>query len=1040
MNSKNTWSFFINRRPISWLIIITVAILGIFATLTIPKEIQPEISIPIGTVSTFLPGASPTDVESLITEPLEKEISTIPELKSLSSNSGLGISVLIAEFNTDADIDVAITKLKEKVDFAKSKLPQDATDPIISKAETNAYAIINFSIIGERTVNELSTIAEEIQTELEAIKGVSKVEIAGDQEKIIQITVDQNKAENYKISLEQISNALKFSNFNLPIGTINTDKINYSVRIDNRVQTLSQIQNIPITQVSGETPTAILIKDIATVEEIHKEQAVTSRLSINGNGAKDTLTLRVYKKDGGNVIEMADAAREKIEEIKKTLPNDIEIIVSNDNSEFIRSDLGILTKSGIQTTILIIIILFLALGIREGILAGLSIPLTLLAAVVVLEIQGLTINSLTLFSLVIALGLMVDTAIVIMEGIHENLKNGMTPKEAAIQSVETYKWALIAGTMTTVFAFFPMLLVGGIIGGFLRSLPITISAALLSSIFLSLTVIPSVTVKFIEKKDLSKKSILEPIFDKAGHIFEKFINKLVRSKFIRGSIIISVIVLFTASMSLPISGKLAVEMFPKTDFQYFIIDIETPQGVILDETEKIVKELETSLYEIKEVESFLTIIGSAQAQTATDLIEIGGAPQSNRANITVNLVDAELRDQQSYEIAQGLREKLQEYPKAKITVRELTEGPPSDAPITVNLTGENLDILKSLALEIEEITKKIPQTQNVSTSITPGLNEFKFTLNNEKVARHGLSVAQVSTTIRNAVQGIEATEVKIDDEDLSIFIKYDIPNNNLVPKTSIKQIENLPISTPFGYSVTLEELGEYTLEESLSSISREKQKRVIKVKGDIEKGGNAVDITTQLQEEIGKIDIPSGYEVSFGGETQDIEESFRDLFRSMIIGIMLIGVTLVLMFNSLKQPIIILLSLPLALIGVFPGLMSIGLSLSFPAFLGVVALSGVVVNDAIVLIDRINNNRKRNLGFRTSIAEAARARLQAIFMTSITTIVGILPLSLTNEFWSGLGFTLIFGLAFSTILVLIVIPTLYFMIEGRQARKSGELY
>lgn len=1040
MTNKKPWSFFINRRPISWLIILTILALGTFSLNNIPREIQPEVTIPFGSVSTILPGASPEDVEVLITDPLEQSISTIDGLKSMTSSSGLGISIIAVEFEVEADLGTAIQDLKDKVDSVKSELPEDATEPMVLKAEANATSIINFSVASDRPLHETTKIAEDIQEELKKISGVSRVQLAGGQKEQIKITVNQTKSENYGVALEDIATALRITNFNLPIGIISTDKINYSVRIDNRFTNIEEISNTPLFSFQDTSGTTLLLKDIAKVEKTYSETAIISKLSSNGEISERNVSLMVYKKDGGNVIKIADKARETIEELQKTLPDDINIIVSNDNSEFIKTDLGILTRSGLQTTILIIIILFLALGFKEGILAGLSIPLTLFATVIVLDMQGMTINSLTLFSLVIALGLMVDTAIVIMEGIHENIRKGLPPKEAAIKSVETYKWPLIAGTMTTVFAFFPMLLVSGILGEFLKALPITISAALLSSIFISLTVIPSVAVKFIKNKTEKSKSIMEPFFLFLGRIFEKLINKLVHRRSLRVITVFITLGLFILSLSLPITGALSVEMFPKTDFRLFIINIETPKGVILEETEKIVHEIEGKLYAMEEVDNFLTIIGSSQSQAPTDLINFGAAEESNLANITLNLVDEEFRDRKSYEIAQELREELENFKGADIFVQELTEGPPSDAPITIRITGKDIKKLKEIASDIQNVIANTPQTQNIRISLKPGLNEFKFVLDREQIAYHGLSVQQIASKTRNAIQGIEASEVKFGDDELEIHIEYDIPKSYTIPNISIKTIEDLEIKTPKGYSVTLGQLGKYDIEESPSSISHEEQDRIIKVRSDVEGTANPVLITQQIQAELDNYDLPTGYNIKFGGDTEDIEKSFQELFQSMIVGIILIGATLVLMFNSLKQPLIILLSLPLALIGVFPGLTLIGQNLSFPAFLGVVALVGVVVNDSIILIDRINNNRKKGVEFRESISEAAKARLQPIFMTSITTIIGILPLALTNEFWSGLGFSLIFGLAFSTLLILIVIPILYYMIEGRQARKHGEIH
>ncbi len=898
-------------------------------------------------------------------------------------------------------------------------MPEDATDPQVAKAEPNASSIVTFSIIGDRPLSELSRVADEVAEELEQISGISRAQVTGSQEKIIQVKIDQEKAENYGLALTDISRLIEFSNLNVPIGVITTDQINYGLRIDNSIKTVEQILNLPLLD-------QVLLRDIAEAEITLSDQSVITKLSVNGKESKPTVSIQVFKETGSNIIAVVDSAKARIAELE--LDPDVEITVSNDNSEFIRTDLGILTSSGWQTIVIIVVILFLALGLAEGILAAISIPLTLLTTFMVMKAMGLSLNSLTLFSLVIALGILVDTAIVIMEGINENLKKGLNATDSAIQSVETYKWPLIAGTMTTVFAFFPMLLVSGILGEFLKALPLTISAALLSSLVISLTIIPAISTKFLAKhKGAEHKSILNSIFHKAENFFSKLIDKLLSRRFYRLLTVGIATIAFLMSMALPITGALKVEMFPQTDFRYFIINIETPKGLIISQTEKITAKIEDTLYKTPEIESFLTIIGTGQSGVATDIVTVGQAGASNLANITVNLTPKEQREKPSYEVAEELRKTFESIQDIKVTVQEFSEGPPSDAPIALNVTGNDIKTLEQIAKDIKAEISTIDGTENITDDLSPGLNEFKFTLDRDLLAAHALNGAQVAGEIRSIIQGIEVMEVKIDSEDYKIMAKYNLPSANSVANISLKDLENFQVKSPKGYSVSLSQIAEFDLSEGFSSINHDDRDRIIKIKSELRSDKNAIEVTTQLQEKLASYELPPGYQINFGGDTEDIEKSFQELFMSMGIAVLLIGFTLVLMFNSLSQPFVILLTLPLALIGVLPGLTAVGLNLSFPAFLGVVALSGVVVNDAIVLIDRINENLRGGIPLKQAIAESARSRLQPIIMTSITTIAGILPLAYTNEFWAGLGFSLVFGLIAATFLTLIVIPVIFFM-------------
>lgn len=1028
-------NFFIERKVVSFLIAIAILLYGAFAYVSTPKTLQPEITVPIGTVTTVLPGANPKDVESLVTKPLEKEIATIDSIKTLSSSSGLGTSVIIVEFEAESDLTENIQKLKDKANLANSELPEDALTPLVTKIDVEDVSAVSFSITGKRPKIELSKIAENIAEELEKVSGVGKILTVGKETKVLEILVDKDRLNQYSLDLQTLSNIVKTSHTSIPIGIINIDQSNYSLRIDNQYQSIQEILETPITVKNN---SVISLKDVAKAQEKYLSPSNISKLSNKGEESLDTITLQVFKKKDSNSIEVVDSVKEKVENIKASLPADIKITVSNDNSLYIRQDLGVLTENGLQTMLIIALILFLAMGLIEGLIAALFIPLSLCFAMIIIYSAGMSINSLTLFSLVIALGLMVDNAIVIMEGIHQNMKSGLSSKEAALETIRQYKWPLTAGTLTTVFAFFPMLLVSGIVGQFMKTLPVTISAALLGSLAIPLTIGASISAKLMEKraKKMHKKPILEPVFDKMGIFFHWLIYAILATRLRKLSVLLITLALFIGSMALPATGLLKVELFPKTDMFFFIVNIETPIGTTLEKTGKITEKIEKELYNIPEIENFLTIVGSGQSQAQTDLFVIGGGGQSNQANITVNLVDKTARQRKSYEITEQLRKKLENFSNAKITVQEISEGPPGDSAITVRIKGKNLEEIKKVAKKIEDITKNTPGTLDVNTTAKAGLNEFKFTLDRDKLSLYGLSPSQVGFIVRNSIQGVNATSITLNNEDLEVIIKYDLPTKDQVTDININEIENLKIVGPKG-EITLNQIGSYKLTDSLVNIEREDQKRIIKVSSELAEGYNAPDITTKIQAEIDKANFSKEVEISFGGDTEEIDQSFQDLFRSMFLAIILILATLVTMFNSIKQTIVIMFTLPLGLIGVFPGLYLAGLNFSFPAFLGIVALAGVVVNDAIVLVDRINKNFENKLSFIESIAEAAKSRLEPIFMTTITTVAGILPLALVNEFWRGLGLSLIFGLTASTIFTLTVIPVIFAVFERKKAKNQS---
>lgn len=1039
----SVWAYFVKKRAISVVMVIAIIVFGMLAASTLPREIQPEVNIPIAVVSTVLPGANPSDTESLLTEPLEKEIATVSEIKTLSSSSGSGMSMIVLEFEAGSDFDKRVGDVKSAVDRAKGELPDDATEPVVVKAEANDFAIITYSVMGSRGLVELTDVAKKLEMELEKVGGVSKANVVGDQIKQVEVRIDPEKIKLYGLDIMSVANLIKVANANLPLGVVTFDELNYSLRIDNRFTDLEDIRNLPLITFSDEGRTQLLVGDVAQVEEVYPKQNVVTKLSIGGEKSLPAVSVQVYKKAGGNILAIVDETKLRVEEMKKSgeIPADVNIGVTNDNSLFIRSDLGELSRDGMETGIMIFLILLMALGFREGLVAGLSVPLTFLLTFAVMQAFGLTLNSLSLFSLLIGLGITVDTAIVIMQGIHENLRKGIDAEKSSLIAVETYKWPLIVGSLTNMFAFFPMLLVSGIVGEFLKTMPIVISAALIGSLVLNLTIIPAFSSKYLHVERVKVGgTFLERFFEGIGRWVDMRVKGLIESRAKRVVMMLVIGALFVASMALPVTGLLKVELFPQTDQQYFILSVKAPVGLKVSETEKIVKEIEGKLYDVPEIENFLTIIGSNKSPAMTEGFGIDGSSESsNLASVTVNLLPKEERSRQSYVIAAEIEERFENFKKAKVSVTQLKEGPPSEDPITVKLVGDNLDELGDFALEVEDIIGDVAGTKNIKNSLGGGVNEFKYVLDKDALNMHGLSALQVAGTIRSILQGVDLGNIKIDGDDLAFGVKYDLPKEDGYTNLSLDLIQDFEVPTPRGYAVTLGELGKYYFEQSASVIAREDQKEVVKVTSGVEDGYNAVDLTSQIEAKLKAAKVPDGVEVKFGGDLEDVAESFADLYRSMFVGVLLILFALVVQFNSFKQPLIILITLPLALIGVFPGLMLLGLNLSFPAFLGVVALGGIVVNNAIVLIDRINENRGNDVPFRRAIADASSSRFQPIFMTTLSNIVGILPLAMSNEFWGGLGFSIVFGLAFSTVLTLVVIPMFYYMFEVRKARKNGEM-
>src|SRR3989339_303654 len=933
--------------------------------------------------------------KKIMEERLEKEIENLDNVNKFESSSGEGFSSIFIEFEASADLRESFRKLREEVDNVESELPEMAENPIVSEINFNDLPIITYSLLGDYTEEELKKYADICQENFENIKNVSESRIIGGIEKEFQIMVHQTKLAYFNISMGQIVNAIHTNNFSLPSGNIEVDGFKYDVRVKGKFLDAIDLNNVVITTYNN---SPVFLKDIALVKEGIKEKNSKSRIGLKNQESKQTISLQIYKKTGGNILNIVKDSGAKIDELyeKGIIPKNLQIIKTNDNSVFIKKDIHTLGSSGLQTMVLIALILMLILSLNGAIIAALSIPIAFLITFSALKIQGMTLNSMVLFSLVLSLGLMVDNAIIVIEGINEYIsQHKKSIFEAAILSVWNFKWAIISGTMTTVAAFLPMLLVSGIMGEYMSILPKTITTTLLSSLFVALAVVPALATRFMKGE-------------------QKHQENSKRKK--RRKVITIFVILFILAVATPISGIMKIEMFPKVDIDYFVVNIELPVGSVLEKTEEISKETEKIISRVPELDNYVVNIGS----TASLGYGSGGGNGTHLANITVNLVDSEKRKRKSFEISESLRPELETIQGAKVTVEELSAGPPSGAPIEIRIFGDEMKDLSNLAREIQGFLSSVPGVVNIKNNLENASGEFTFVVDKQKANYYGLSISGIASTLRNAVFGANAGDITRDGETIDITVKYEEQSFN-----TVNDLENILLFTNTGETIQLKQVASISLNPSLLSIKHRDGETVVIVSAYTKEGVNLQNIMGQFDKFQKELNLPKGVSIKVGGETEDIQKSFSEIFYSMIVAVILIAFILVLQFNSFKQPFIIIFSLPLAIIGVIIGLNICGQPFSFPAFIGIVSLAGIVVNDAIVLIDRINKNISHGMEFFGAIIDAGVTRMQPIFLTSITTIAGIFPLIYADEMWRGLSLTVIFGLIFSTILTLVVIPIIY---------------
>ena len=1050
-STNSFFGFFIKHFRFSYLIIGAIFLFGVMSLVTLPRESDPEVKIPFAVVNTVYSGASPEDIEYLITNKLESEIDNLKDLDELTSSSNIGFSSIFVQFDPEVDMSEAMRNLRDAVDTAKPRLPAEAEDPVVTEIRANDFPLITFSLFGNYNNAQLQEYADLMQDKLENISGVSKAPILGELKKEYQITIDQQKINGYGLDISMVSNVIAASNIDMPLGNIKIDGYKYSLRTEGRFVEIEPLKNLIITYYQDQP---IYLKDIAEIQDTFKEKTTISRLSVDGGQPQNTISIQVYKKTGGNILEIVKNAKEEIAKLKdnKRVPEDLNIKITNDNSVYIEKDLNTLGRSAIQTIFLIILIIFIAMGWKESSLAIFVIPLTFLSSFFFMKTIGFTLNSMTTFSLILSLGLLVDTSIVIMEGIFEAMEHkGMSALQAALHSLATFKLALISGTMTTISAFVPMLLISGVMGEYLKYIPLTILFTLASSLFISLTILPMLASRILRRKknrhdkasESHQKSKLMKIIDPEVPLlekmlipvkikYEKLLKKLLPNRKYRRTLIWSFIGLFVISVLFPIIGLMKVEMFPEFDFDYFFINIETPTGTVIEETEAKIKSIEEYVRTIEECENYVMVIGSSQGWGWDS-----GSTKTHLANITVNLIDPDDREKTSNELAQEARNYFNQYNREdlKITIPPMTGGPPAGSPIEVRVAGDDLNELNRIAGDIQKFLGEIDGPIDIKTDLENTTGQFVISLDQNRLSYYNLTVAQVAISLRQIIYGTSASEVTKEGKDIKIQIKYDDQNFN-----NIEDIKNILISSPKG-QISLSAISQINFKPSISSIQHKDSTRVIRISSSLKNGYNAIKTFKELATKLENYEVPKNYFIDYGGEHEDIEKSFKEMFTTLIVAVLLIITILVLQFNSFKQPLIIMFTLPLSLIGVVFGLTILRLNFSISAFIGVISLVGIVVNDAIVLISRINYNiRKTKMEFIPAIHEAALSRLQPIILTTVTTVIGLLPLAFADPFWAGLSYSIIFGLTFATVLTLVVVPALYVTLEGKKEKKPRSLF
>jgi HAE1 family hydrophobic/amphiphilic exporter-1 len=994
----------------------------------LPVDLLPSIEYPYALVMTSYNGAGPQEIESLITKPLESVVGTVSNVKNITSTSSNGSSMIFVEFNDGTDMDVATLNMREKIDLIKGMLPEDADDPMVMEVSPDMMATMQIGISGSDDLVKLKQIVEdEITSKIERVEGVASVNISGGKEKEIRITLLPDKLKGYNITPSTVAQSIAAENLNLPVGEVKQGTSSLTVRALGEFSSIEEIRNLPITTAGG----VIYLRDIAEVEEVFKE--MTSYAYING---KPSISLSVQKQSTANTVQVSKAVNKALDRLRAEL-KDIEITMIYDTAEFINLSINNVASTAISGGILAVFILFIFLrNIRSTFIVGTAIPVSIVATFALMYFSGLTLNMVSLGGLALGIGMLVDNAIVVLENIYRHRENGEGRKDAADKGTTEVGMAVLASTLTTIAVFLPIVFVEGITAKLFKEMALTITYSLTASLVVAVTLVPMMASKIlkVEKVDeIKRRKITTKIFDawsavldSIDKVYRRVLNWTLHHRLKASLITIGV---FIATLSIPVLGLVGMEFFPASDEGSFTIDVTLPKGTVIEETFEVVQQVEAKLEGIKEVqEVFVTIGGGGMLSSGTS---------SNSASLTVDIGSVKERERSVDEVADEVRVLVSDIPGAEFSVSgsssmTVTGG----SPISIEIAGDDLEKLKQIANDVVDIVESVEGTREVTSSFEDGIPEAQITINRQKASMYGLNMATISNTLKTAVQGSVATRFKVDGTEIDVRMVYDTSRSEY-----LKDIKNIAVTSPMGVNVPLSEVADISISESPTSIYRENQKRVVTVSSALF-GVDMSTAQTAIDQRLKEYPMPDGYTYKFSGEVEQMMESFSSLGLALLLAILLVYMVLAAQFESFLHPFTIMFSVPLALTGAILGLFVTGRTLSMPSFIGLIMLVGIVVNNAIVLIDYIIQLRKRGYDRTEAILEAGPTRLRPILMTTLTTVLGMLPMALGigegAETMAPLATAVIGGLSLSTILTLVVIPLNYTLFDDISRKLRGK--
>jgi len=995
----------IDNHQFTLIIMILLVMLGVTSFFTMPRSEDPLVAPPGNNILAIFPGASPEDMERLVVDPIEEAISKLVDIKEVNSFTEDGLAVIRVEYSPAINPDDKYEEVVREVNTIRNDLPDDIQRLEIQKWEITSVNMLQLALVSEKaSYAELESKAETLKKSLERVAGVRKVEIWAFPEQIVKVSIDLEKMAQMNIPLNQVFGAIQSSNANIPGGSLEISSKKFNVKTSGAYESLHEIRN---TIIHARDYKPVYLKDVATVEFDYEDIHYRARFN-----DKRAIFICAQQKERTNIFHVMEALKAKTAEFERQLPDCITLDYVFDQSQSVARRIDIFLSNLFQGMILVGLVVLLAIGFRASMIVMLAIPMSILIATGFVDLSGYGLQQMTIAAMVIALGLLVDNAIVITENISRFMRKGDNRKDAAVKATQQVGWAVVSATATTVLAFVPMIMMQDITGDFIRSMPVTVVYTLSASLLIALTLTPYLSSKFLKESRDNNRTRVQKILDRfiATHYRKRLDFALSHSKIVIGAVTL----VFLGSLALfPIVG---VSFFPKAEKPILLINIDT-QGTSLNKTDEIARLVESELRTRDNIKHFASNIGHGNPRIYYNAIPKN--EKSTHAQIYVQL--KEYNEAAVAKLIDDLR-KVLKFPNAKIEVKEFEQGPYVEAPIAVRVLGDNLDNLNEISQDVERIIHSTEGTVNVDNPLRTSAIDLHININREKAGMLGLSLLDIDRTIRASIAGLAISQYR-DKEGKEYDVVVRLPSAD---KPTFSDLEKIYLTSIYGAQIPLQQVAHVEFQAGPTQIHHFNMERNVTITADV-LGDYAVNKVTQaVIAKLDNYDWPNGYRYVIGGELESREESFGGMTKAIIIAMLAIFGVLVLQFRSFSQPLIVFAAIPLAVIGSIIALLITGNSFSFTAFIGLTSLVGIVINNSIILVTYTNQLRDEGKDLITALKEAGETRFTPIILTVATTVGGLLPLTLRGgTLWAPMGWTIIGGLLVSTFLTLLVVPVLY---------------